>query len=230
MEAPTVNRQPSTVDPVLAGVHAIVFDLDGTLVDSFDDLAAAVNHVRALRSLPPLSLEEVKLHVGRGARFLLRQTTTCVDEADVEVARLEFLAYYKAHLFDAPRLYDGVLDALSALRDLPMAVLTNKPEAEARLLVDGLELGAHFRGVYGQHSFGDILKPDPRAMARVLDVLHVEPAQALMVGDSDVDVRAARDSGMRVVLVRTGLFHTSTLPADATIDTMAELPGLLGRR
>ena len=210
--------------PEFHDVHGIVFDLDGTLVDTFDDLAAAVNHVRAGRGEPALPVATVKQYVGRGARNLIRNTSAVRDEDDLEAARRDFLAYYRAHLFDVSRPYGDVAATLDRLTAgaVPMAILTNKPEREARELVAGLGLAQHFVGVYGGGSF-QTLKPDPAALLATLDVLGVVPARALMVGDSDVDIEAARGAGVRVVRVRTGLFHTSVMDPDFEMDGISGL-------
>lgn len=191
----------------MADAKALIFDLDGTLVDTFEDLAAAVNHVRGLWGLSPMTVMEVRRQVGHGARMLIRR---CVPVRDVdEKAHREFLAYYSAHLLDRTRPYPGVVETLEVLRNIPMAVLSNKPVAQTRAIVEGLGLAGFFAGVFGGGSFS-VMKPDPAATMAVLAFLGVAPQAAWFVGDSEVDVEAARAAGVRVALVTTGL-------ADATV-------------
>jgi phosphoglycolate phosphatase len=204
---------------------AVVFDLDGTLVDTFEDLRGAVNAVRAARGLPPLALDEVRRHVGLGVRALLAGTLPPGGPGDADAARADFLAHYRAHLVDATRPYPGVVRTLDALSGcgLRLAVLSNKPQAATVELLDRLGLSRYLAG--GAWGGGRLpaMKPDPAALRGVLDALGVPPGRALMVGDSDVDLATARAAGVRSVLVRTGLWETARLDADRVVDGLAGL-------
>lgn len=209
----------------MAGVQALVFDLDGTLVDTFDDLAAAVNHVRGLRGLPPWTVADVRREVGHGARVLVRRCAATRGPDDEDSALRAFLAFYSDHLLDRTRPYPGVVETLGALRGIRMAVLSNKPEAQTRAIVEGLGLARCFAGVFGGDSF-PAMKPDPAALTAVLAFLGVEPGVAWVVGDSDVDVRAARGAGVRVALVTTGLLDAGKaagLGPDLVVGTLRDL-------
>jgi phosphoglycolate phosphatase len=212
------------VHPILNGADAVVFDLDGTLLDSFPDLQAAVNRARALRGLDPLDLEAVKAHVGRGVRNLAAHTIGPSEGPDLDAAVADFRAYYGAHRVDLTRPYPGVIAGLEALRGLSLAVLSNKPAALVHQILDDLGMARHFRAAFGGDSF-PALKPDPRAMRGTLDALGTVPERAVMVGDTDVDVAAARAVGMRVVLVRTGLWRTVQAAPDAVVDRVSDLAG-----
>lgn len=202
-------------------IEAVVFDLDGTLVDSFEDLVRTSNHVRGLYGLPPLSLPEVEVHVGRGVRHLVRSILD-LREGEEGPAVAEYRAYYRAHLVDASRPYPGVLKALDALKGIPMAVLSNKPDFETRHVVEALGLDRHFRVVRGGDPF-PTLKPDPAALLTILDTLGATPGRSLMVGDSDVDLKTARAAGAFAVLVRTGQFARATVTPDLVVDSIEDL-------
>ncbi len=210
--------------PILNGADAIVFDLDGTLLDSFSDLQAAVNHARVIRGLPALDLETVKTHVGQGARHLIAGTVCPVDDPDFDVALANFRAYYGAHRVDMTRPYPGVVEGLEALSSLALGVLSNKPAPLVRQILDDLGLSRHFRVAFGADSF-PALKPDPRAMRGTLAALGTTPERAVMVGDTDVDIAAARAVGMRIVLVRSGLWRTVSAVPDAIVDRVSDLAG-----
>jgi len=208
-----------------AWVRAIVFDLDGTLADTFDDLAASVNRVRAARGAPPLSTAEVRSHVGRGSRNLVRAVVPAAGEADVDEVLRAFVLDYSRHLADATRPYPGVIETLQVLSrpgGPAMAVLSNKPEAPARATLSALGLERFFLGVFGGDSL-PVMKPDPGALLAVLDRLGVAPGEAIMVGDSDIDIRTGRAAGVKVALVATGLADTASLDPDWRIDDLRAL-------
>lgn len=213
--------------PILNEADAVVFDLDGTLLDSFPDLQAAVNHARSVRGLPALDLDAVKTHVGHGARHLIAATVRSLGDPDFEGALADFRTYYTAHRIDLTLPYPGVVEGLEALasRDgLVLGVLSNKPAQLVLQILEDLDLSRYFRAAFGADSF-PALKPDPRAMLGTLAALGATPARAVMVGDTDVDVSAARAVGMRVVLVRTGLWQTVSGAPDAVVDRVSDLAG-----
>lgn len=211
--------------PILNGADAVVFDLDGTLLDSFPDLRASVNHARAVRGMSALDLEVVKAHVGHGARHLISCTVRPLDDPDFEAALADFRTYYGSHRIDLTIPYPGVIEGLEALAaqgGLAMGVLSNKPALLVRQILDDLDLSHYFQAAFGADSF-PALKPDPRAMLGTLAALGTTPARAVMVGDTDVDVSAARAVGMRVALVRTGLWRTVSGMPDAVVDRVSDL-------
>jgi len=210
----------------LRDAAALVFDLDGTLADTFEDLAAAVNQVRAAYGLAAWSVAQVRAQVGHGVRALMRACVPGLDASEQAAAVSRFLAFYSAHLLDRTHAYPGVREALAALSEsLPMAVLSNKPETQTRAIVQGLGLAGFFRGVYGGDSF-DAMKPDPLALARVLERLGIPNGRAVLIGDSEVDVLTARAARARVVLVTTGLLDARSaarLSPDLVIANLLEL-------
>lgn len=210
-----------TPDP-FSSVEAILFDLDGTLADSFEDLQAAVNHVRGRRGLPALPLDAVMACVGHGAGVLLERALGPRDPAVVASDVQAFDAYYSAHLLDRTRPYPGAVEAVAAMAAWRRAVLSNKPERMTRTLVAGLGYAPYLDGAWGGDSF-PAMKPDPAAILAALGCLGVSPDRTLMVGDSDVDIEAAARAGVRSVRVRTGLWRGSILVPDAEVEDLREL-------
>ena len=210
----------------MSGTDLLIFDLDGTLIDSKRDLADSVNAMRLWKGLAPLADELVYSYVGDGAPTLVRRALPGASEADLPDALRYFLDYYRAHMLDATTLYPGVREALDQLHhaQVPMAVLTNKPVKFSVQLIQGLGLEEHFFRVYGGNSFEE-KKPHPMG----IDSLIVESGAArnrtMMVGDSAVDVRTARNARVQACGVSWG-FQPETFadaPPDFVIDDMATL-------
>ncbi|MBK5291894.1 MAG: phosphoglycolate phosphatase [Acidobacteriia bacterium] len=212
-------------------MHLLIFDLDGTLIDSQLDLANAVNASRGHLGLPPIANELVFSYVGDGAPVLIRRALGPeASAAEVDRALQFFLAYYRDHMLDHTTLYPGVREALDRLHSSgrQMAVLTNKPVRFSETLVERLGLGAHFQRVYGGNSFPE-KKPHPMGIRTLLGELNAEASDALMVGDSAVDVRTARNAGIRACGVTFG-FQPETFeehPPDFLVDDMSELADIV---
>jgi phosphoglycolate phosphatase len=215
-----------------ADVRLVVYDLDGTLLDAFQDIRDAVNHALTGAGVEPLGLEQVKGAVGDGAATLLRR---CLgpERADLYDAVYPiFMKFYANNPDPKQRLYPGVPEALRAMRRLGrlQAILTNKPQSVTEMSCRRLGLADLVDGVWGGRE-GAPLKPDPeslRAVARHFDVL---PAQCAMVGDYRADFEVARSSGARMIGVTWGLWNREQILAqrpDAVIDAIGELPKLLG--
>jgi len=212
----------------------VIFDLDGTLIDSSRDLANAVNATRAHLGLAPIENETVYSYVGNGAPVLIRKALG-PEYADEEVqSALEyFLAYYREHMLDNTVLYPGVREVLDEFRraGLTMAVLTNKPVRFSQGIVDGLGLGAHFRRVYGGNSF-EQKKPHPVGIETLMSEAGAAREETLMVGDSSVDVQTARNARVTACGVTWG-FQPDTFaawPPDFLVNTAGELADrVLGR-
>jgi phosphoglycolate phosphatase len=212
----------------------VIFDLDGTLIDSSRDLANAVNATRAHLGLAPIENETVYSYVGNGAPVLIRKALG-PEYADEEVqSALEyFLAYYREHMLDNTVLYPGVREVLDEFRraGLTMAVLTNKPVRFSQGIVDGLGLGAHFRRVYGGNSF-EQKKPHPVGIETLMSEVGATRQETVMVGDSSVDVQTARNARVTACGVTWG-FQPDTFaawPPDFLVNTAGELADrILGR-
>jgi phosphoglycolate phosphatase len=209
----------------------VVFDLDGTLIDSAGDLAAAVNDMlrRLAPAAPPLSEAEVRGFVGEGARLLVSRSLARAGLAhDLERALPLFLECYRKRMLDTTRLYPGVAETLDALGGHALAVLTNKPGDLSRAIVDGLGLHGRFACVYGA---GDVpRKPDPAGLLRIMSEAGAPAASTLMVGDSAVDVLTGRAAGVLTVGLSHGLAPDSlrATPPDVLLDDVRALSGVVG--
>lgn len=208
-------------------MNLLIFDLDGTLIDSKVDLVHSVNATRGLMKLPPISEDLVSSYVGNGAPVLMRRALGPeASDADVQRALEYFLGYYREHMLDNTRLYPGVKGALDRLREAgtKMAVLTNKPVRFSRALVEGLGLREHFFQVYGGNSF-EQKKPDPIGIEMLLRESGVARDRTIMVGDSGVDVRTARNANIRACGVSYGFQPEAFVedPPDLVVDDMNEL-------
>jgi len=220
----------------LGGVRALIFDLDGTLIDSKLDLALAVNAAREHMNLPPLDHEEIFGYVGQGAPMLIRRSLgSHATEKTVELALKYFLAYYRAHMLDNTVTYPGVRQGLAELAAqshngvaMQMAVLTNKPVRFSKMILEGLGLAGYFQYVYGGNSF-ERKKPDPIGVQVLLRDFGRAPSEALMVGDSEIDILTARNSGIWACGVTYGLgsHRLAEYPPDLLLDNLAELPAHL---
>jgi phosphoglycolate phosphatase len=217
-------------------IKLLIFDLDGTLIDSRLDLVHSVN--ASLRHLgrPELPDDLIASYVGDGAPMLIRRTlgADSADEALVRKGLEYFLAYYKEHKLDHTTVYDGMKDALVTIRNsrngMPrkMAVLSNKPVNPSRAIVEALGLGEFFvSGVYGGNSFAS-KKPDPEGAQTILRDAGAQPKETLMVGDSAVDVTTGQNAGLWTCAVTYG-FAPHTLDAanpDVTLDSPRDLADL----
>ena len=181
-------------------LRPLLLDLDGTLIDSRADLAAAVNALLAECGIPPLPQALMMTFVGRGARTLVTRSLEAADPEgrvprDEQTTR-RFLGHYRRCLLDNTRPYPGVLEGLQVLRSagVPMAVVSNKPEGPTRTIVQGLGLAPFFSVVFGGDSF-PTRKPEPQMLAEAAQGLGVGLHTCVMVGDSDVDAEAARRAG-----------------------------------
>ncbi len=200
-------------------IRLLVFDLDGTLIDSRQDLCNSVNATLTNFGLKPLPDAVIASYIGDGAAMLIRRALAIPGELPpgqdpsegfFQEAFEFFLTYYRAHKLDYTHLYPGVLDSLEALKDLPdgtprqMAVLTNKPVGPARAICEGLGIAKYFYSIYGGDSFAS-KKPDPEGLLALIAEAGVLPEETLMVGDSDVDVRTGRNAGAWVLGCTFGL-------------------------
>ena len=220
--------------PDLSGA-TVVFDLDGTLVDTAPDLIGALNVVLGERGLAPVPVEAARHLVGRGGRVLLQRgfadAGAQMPEGEADALFARFLDAYRARIAQDSRPYPGVEAALDALAHAGarLAVCTNKPGEYARLLLDALDLSRRFAAVVGADEVA-ARKPDPRHLLDTVARAGGEAARALMVGDSEADALAARGAAAPVVLVSFGYTETpaAELGADAVIDGFDALPAVGG--
>jgi len=213
-------------------IKLVIFDLDGTLIDSRLDLVHSVN--AALRHIgrPELPDDVIASYVGDGAPILIQRALggEAVDESVVRKGLEFFLSYYREHKLDHTKVYHGIPEALVAIqkagngRPRKMAVLSNKPVNPSRAIVEALGLGAYFSQVYGGNSFAT-KKPEPEGARKLLQENGVLPEETAIVGDSHVDIETGRNAGLWTVGVSYGFApHTlkDAMP-DLSIDTAGEL-------
>jgi len=214
---------------VFEEIQLLIFDLDGTLVDSELDLAFSVNEMLQKMGRKLLSTERIASYVGRGVKVLVsRALGPDATEGDVEQGTKLFLDHYRRHMLDHTVPYPGVREALEDLKSRKMAVLTNKPVKFSRMMLAGLGLAQHFSYIYGGNSFEN-KKPDPVGVVQLMSDLNTAAAKTLMIGDSVSDVLAGRNAGVWTCGVRYG-FGSPTLqeaPPDLMIGDLRELPQLL---
>ena len=213
-----------------AGVRVLIFDLDGTLIDSKLDLALSVNAALVHLGREPITHERIYGYVGNGAPTLLRRALgEGMSDADVERGLAYFLDYYRAYMLDNTVTYPGVREGLTQLADRQMAVLTNKPVRFSKAILEGLDLARYFRYVYGGNSF-ERKKPDPMGTQVLLRDLGAVPPEAMVVGDSEVDIQTARNAGTWACGVTYGLgsARLTECQPDLLVDSLTELPAYLG--
>jgi phosphoglycolate phosphatase len=210
-------------------IRLLVFDLDGTLVDSKQDLALSVNAMREEMGLAPLSLDLIASYVGQGVTLLVRRSLGAqATSENVERGLAFFLAYYHDHMLDHTAPYPGVAEALEKLRDYKLAVLTNKPVNFSREMLTRLGFAPCFSYIYGGNSFPR-KKPDPMGLNKLMEDFQVSARQSLMVGDSDTDMLTGRNAGVWTCGAAYG-FGAPTLERvspDLVINDLRELPPML---
>jgi len=213
----------------LSQVRGLIFDLDGTLIDSKLDLALSVNAALVEVGRKPLLHEQIYGYVGQGSLKLVEQALgDGADPKEVEHGHEFFLAYYRAHMLDHTAAYPGVLEGLAALDGRPMAVLTNKPTQFSREILAGLGLAKRFRAIYGGNSF-ERKKPDPMGVFVIAADFGIAAEDLMLVGDSEIDVQTARNAGSWVCGVTYGFGSAGLVkcPPDLLLDSLAELPAYL---
>ncbi|HTV56210.1 MAG TPA: HAD-IA family hydrolase [Terriglobia bacterium] len=213
-------------------IGLLIFDLDGTLIDSETDLALSVNATRERFGLSPLSTPVIASYVGQGVSILVRRSLQGeVPEEEIENAIAFFKSYYRRHMLDHTVAYPGVLEALDALSGRTLAVLTNKPVNFSRGILEGLGMLSRFSFVYGGDSF-DRKKPDPVGVLRMMEDTGRNATETLMVGDSDVDIETGRSAGVWCCGVRYGIGSKSLPNAgpDFMVDNLRDLPPLIDRQ
>ena len=209
----------------------IVFDLDGTLIDTAPDLVDTLNVVFAREGLPPVPYETARNLIGGGARMMIARGIEAegrtVAPAELERLFQDFLAHYSAHIADRSRPFPGLTDALDALaaNGSRFAVCTNKLEYLSVRLLKQLGLAHRFAAICGQDTFG-VQKPDPEVLRRTIAAVGGTLRNAIMIGNSLTDIRTARAAGIPVIAVDFGYTErpVSELGPDRIISRFAELP------
>ncbi len=210
-------------------IRLMVFDLDGTLIDSSTDLCNSINAMLVNEGRHELPQAVISSYIGDGAAMLVRRALGDPDDKElVDRALRFFLTYYREHKLDNTFAYPGVLEALKTLagnaeKKRAMAVLTNKPVGPARAICEALGMGPYFFEIYGGDSF-HVKKPDPHGLLELMKTANVSPEETVMIGDSDVDVLTAHNAGVWVIGCKFGLSpHTlETAPPDLLVESASE--------
>jgi phosphoglycolate phosphatase len=218
--------------PPLDPVRALIFDLDGTLIDSKRDLIHSVNAMLGEMGRAKLDEETISGYIGHGAPLLVSRALGAGAKQDELRRGLQFfLAYYEDHKLDTTCAYSGVTDALAELsrKKVPMAVLTNKPVKISVRILEALGLASYFRAIYGGNSFAT-KKPDPFGAIKIVTEFGAAPPETMVVGDSEVDVQTARNAGMIAAAVNYGFGVHDRMqhPADIYLDQLTDLAPLVG--
>jgi phosphoglycolate phosphatase len=209
----------------------VVFDLDGTLVDTAPDLINALNFILAREGLPPVPLHSARNMIGAGARKLIERGLELEGRIagveDIDRLTRGFIDYYAAHIADASRPFEGLEDALDdlAAKGYRFAVCTNKLEWLSKLLLERLGLSSRFSAICGADTFG-VAKPDPAILRQTVAQAGCEIASAIMVGDAGPDIGVARRAGIPVIGVEFGYTEVpiAELKPDRLVAHMRELP------
>ena len=212
---------------------AVVFDLDGTLVDSLPDLRAALNEMLRGLARRELPADEVRGMIGDGTHALVERALRATGEVvDLERAHQHFLDFYQAAPTRLSRLYPDVATTLRSLTEsgARLGICTNKQQAATFAVLDGFSIAKYFQVIVG----GDVVpfrKPDPRHLLAALEQLRASPDESLMIGDNENDYAAARAAGVAVILMRYGYLRVlpETLAPDAWLDEFADIPPALDR-
>jgi phosphoglycolate phosphatase len=216
-------------DSRFRSVRALIFDLDGTLIDSKQDLIHSVNAMLRELGRGELPAETISGYIGHGAPLLVARA---LGDGSTEEQRQQalqfFLRYYEEHKMDTTCAYPGVPETLEKLATMPMAVLTNKPVRISVRILEAMGLSKYFQAIYGGNSF-QTKKPDPLGATTILRELRAEPREALLVGDSEVDVQTARNAGTLAAAVNYGfgMHDREAHPADIYLERFAELATVL---
>ncbi len=210
----------------------VVFDLDGTLVDSAADLAAAINAMLADFGCAPLPLPEVRHMIGDGVAMLVTRAlaATGCRQVDADAAARVFMRHYESRATALTTTFPGVAEALRALREegIPLAVCTNKPARISAEVLGNLGLAGYFARVIGGDSL-PFRKPDPRVLLALLESFAARPEASLLVGDSEVDAATARSAGVPFVLMKHGYRRgpAEKIPCSVALDGFGELPAAI---
>ena len=217
----------------------LVFDLDGTLIDSSKDLCNSVNATLAHFHQPQLPDSTIASYIGDGVHALVRRSLAHShpedphDDAFIEAAVEWFIRYYRVHKLDFTYVYPGVMESLTAIRSrhpqLPMAILTNKPVGPSRAICKHFAIDKFCFEIYGGNSFAT-KKPDPEGLRKLISEAGTSAAETVMIGDSHVDVETARAAGTRVLGCTFGLSPQTLAAArpDLSVDHASDWPAALG--
>jgi phosphoglycolate phosphatase len=206
----------------------LLYDLDGTLVDTLEDLTASANHMLRALGSPTISSQEVRRHVGHGVRELVRRCLKSDESSRIDDGMRVYLAHYAQHRLDHARLYPGAREVLEHFASRRQAVVTNKPNPFSRDILEALGIARYFAEIIAGDS-GFPKKPDPGAALALMRAEAVTPGETVLIGDSPIDVETARNAGVGVACLLHGLSDAAELSAtspDVLVKDFAELLAL----
>jgi phosphoglycolate phosphatase len=232
MNAPPYPREDALI---AARFDTVIYDLDGTLIDSAKDMQVAVSNVLADHGLPEVTEDDVRIFMGQGSKVTMGKAFAKfgkpLDEATLSAVTKEFVRYYEADPISHTVAFEGVADVVAhfARLGLKQGVCTNKFETPSRTILEHLKLMPPIADVAGADTF-PVRKPDPKHILMLLERMGGDPKRAVMIGDSIHDVEAAHAAGLPAVLVSWGytVKPASELGAEAVIQTFGALPEALG--
>ncbi len=207
----------------------LIFDLDGTLVDSRRDLANAVNFTRNQFSLPPLSIPLIASYIGNGVNNLLYKTIPDISKEQMETARSYFKDHYAAHVLDETTLYPGVKETLEYFKDKKLAIVSNKPVDYLPRILDALEIKNYFQIIYGENSYPE-KKPHPGPLLAIMHDLDCLLEESCMIGDWITDVEAGKKAGITTIGCLYGIGEIIQLKKtepDYLIETFSQLKDII---
>lgn len=213
-------------------IAALIFDLDGTLIDSRLDIARAANHALAEHGFPTLAADRINQYIGDGAHLLVARAAGVAPSDPVVLPLLDtFLAFYSAHPVDQTTLCAGAAEALDGRLGLPLTLCTNKPRQTTERVLEALHIASAFSVIVAGGDFAKN-KPDPAPLLHIAHALELPPSALLMIGDGEQDVLGGRAAGMRTVGVRGGIQGDARMTRarpDALIETLHDLPEAIRR-
>jgi len=206
----------------MAAIKALLWDLDGTLIDSKQDIAECVNWTLNDMNLDSIPNEHIYEYVGHGVRTLIQGAVEEAHGHDYDSAMKLFDGYYLQHLLDNTRLYPGMEKVLAQLRDKKMAIITNKPQRYTDPIIDGLRLRDYFGVVLGREACVE-MKPHPQPLQSAMERLSVSSLETMIVGDTEVDIEAGRRAGVKTCAVLFGFGKEERVRA-AKPDYLIDVP------
>ena len=219
---------PQNLHTTLMSLQLLIFDLDGTLIDSRFDLADAVNHAMKKLDKPAISYEQLPGLLGSGLNYLLETAASSSDKSVLQTARKHFDEYYEAHYVHKTRPYPGVQSTLSELsKKLQLAVYSNKLQYFTTKVVEGLDLAPFFDIIQGAAPERYPLKPHPAGIQRIIKQLGISATNTMMIGDSTHDIEAGKAAGVKTCAVTYGYRQKEILKATAPDNMISRFEELL---